>query len=138
MYTALLGADSYTSTARNKDRHCYGHRYPLGLTITFKKISETRDAIASGCTEMSPVYNIGALKSNQDTLVVWDINQVVEAAKGQALVKVIIETGYLSEDEKRRACILAVEAGADFVKTSTGFCPGAATEEDVALMRNTV
>lgn len=112
--------------------------FPLGVTSTFTKIAETRDAIASGATEIDMVINIGALKSHQDTLVVWDINQVVEAAKGQALVKVIIETGYLSEDEKRRACILAVEAGADFVKTSTGFGPGAATEEDVALMRNTV
>lgn len=112
--------------------------FPLGVTSTFTKIAETRDAIASGATEIDMVINLGALKSHQDTIVVWDINQVVEAAKGQALVKVIIETGYLSEDEKRRACILATEAGADFVKTSTGFGPGAATIEDVALMRKTV
>src|SRR5699024_8790661 len=84
------------------------------------------------------VINIGALKSHQDTLVVWDINQVVEAAKGQALVKVIIETGYLYEDEKRRACIMAVEAGAEFVKTSTVFSSGSAIEEDVAIMSNIV
>ncbi|HLQ95651.1 MAG TPA: deoxyribose-phosphate aldolase [Pseudogracilibacillus sp.] len=112
--------------------------FPLGVTSTFTKIAETRDAIASGATEIDMVINLGALKSHQDTIVVWDINQVVEAAKGQALVKVIIETGYLSEDEKRRACILATEAGADFVKTSTGFGPGAATIEDVALMRKTI
>src|SRR5699024_9974516 len=115
-----------------------GTGFHLGVTSTFTKIAETLDAIASEATEIDMVVNIGALKSHQDTLFVWDINQVVEAAKGQALVKGIIETGYLYEDEKRRACILAVEAVADFVKTSTGFGPGAATEEDVALMRKTV
>lgn len=112
--------------------------FPLGATTTFTKVAETRDAIASGATEIDMVINLGALKSHQDVNVVWDINQVVEAAKGQAIVKVIIETGYLTEDEKRRACILAKEAGADFVKTSTGFGPGAATVEDIRLMRKTV
>lgn len=112
--------------------------FPLGVTSTFTKVAETRDAIASGATEIDMVINLGALKSNQDVQVVWDINQVVEAAKGQAVVKVIIETGYLSGDEKQRACTLVKEAGADFVKTSTGFGPGAATVEDIALMRKTV
>lgn len=112
--------------------------FPLGVTSTFTKVAETRDAIASGATEVDMVINLGALKSHQDVQVVWDINQVVEAAKGKAIVKVIIETGYLSDEEKRRACVLVKEAGADFVKTSTGFGPGAATVEDIALMRKTV
>jgi len=112
--------------------------FPLGATTTFTKVAETRDAIASGATEVDMVINIGALKSRQDVNVVWDINQVVEAAKGQATVKVIIETGYLSDEEKRRACILVKEAGADFVETSKGYGPGAATVEDIELMRKTV
>lgn len=84
------------------------------------------------------VINIGALKDGDDELVERDIRAVVEAAKGKALVKVIIETCLLTEEEKVRACRLAVQAGADYVKTSTGFSTGGATVEDIALMRKTV
>ncbi|MEI3613446.1 deoxyribose-phosphate aldolase [Pseudogracilibacillus sp. SO30301A] len=112
--------------------------FPLGATSTFTKIAETRDAIASGATEVDMVINIGALKSKDEVTVYQDIKQVVRAASEQAIVKVIIETGFLTDDEKERACLLAKEAGADFVKTSTGFGPGQATVEDIRLMRQTV
>lgn len=112
--------------------------FPLGATSTFAKMAETRDAIASGATEVDMVLNIGALKAGDDKTVQTDIAQVVFAANKQAVVKVILETGFLTEEEKRRACLLAKEAGADFVKTSTGFGPGTATVEDIALMREAV
>lgn len=112
--------------------------FPLGATTTFTKVSETRDAIANGATEIDMVMNIGALKSNEDLTVYHDIKQVVQAADGQAVVKVILETGLLTNEEKQRACQLAKEAGADFVKTSTGFGPGEATVEDISLMREIV
>lgn len=112
--------------------------FPLGANSTFTKIAEARDAIAAGATELDMVMNIGALKSGEFEVVKKDIEGVVLAAKGQTLVKVIIETGYLTDEEKKKACILAKMAGADFVKTSTGFGPGCATPEDVALMREAV
>lgn len=84
------------------------------------------------------VINIAALKDKEDDVVEADIRGVVEAAAGKALVKVIIETCLLTDEEKERACRLAVSAGADFVKTSTGFSTGGATKEDIALMRKTV
>ncbi|HLR72009.1 MAG TPA: deoxyribose-phosphate aldolase [Pseudogracilibacillus sp.] len=112
--------------------------FPLGATTTFTKIAETRDAIASGATEVDMVMNIGALKSTDDLTVYHDIKQVVNAADHQAVVKVILETGLLTDEEKILACKLAKEAGADFVKTSTGFGPGAANIDDVKLMRETV
>mgnify|MGYP001314942566 FL=1 len=112
--------------------------FPLGVTTTFTKIAETRDAIASGASEVDMVINIGALKSKDEITVYQDIKQVVQAANGQAVVKVIIETGLLTNEEKKRACMIAKEAGADFVKTSTGFGPGGATVEDVQLMREAV
>ena len=112
--------------------------FPLGATTTFAKVAETRDAIASGATEVDMVINIGALKSKDEITVYQDIKQVVQAANGQAVVKVIIETGLLTNEEKKRACMIAKEAGADFVKTSTGFGPGGATVEDVQLMREVV
>lgn len=112
--------------------------FPLGATSTFSKVAETRDAIASGATEVDMVLNVGALKSHDDEAVYKDIEAVVQAAKGQAVVKVILETGLLTDAEKIRACEIAKEAGVDFVKTSTGFGPGAATVEDIQLMRETV
>lgn len=112
--------------------------FPLGATSTFTKVAETRDAIASGATEVDMVINIGALKSKDEMAVYQDIRQIVRAANGQALVKVIIETGFLTDEEKKRARMIAKEAGADFVKTSTGFGPGGATVEDIKLMRETV
>jgi deoxyribose-phosphate aldolase len=112
--------------------------FPLGATTPEVKAFETKNAIENGATEVDMVINIGALKSGDDELVEKDIRAVVEAAKGKALVKVIIETCLLTDEEKVRACQLAVKAGADFVKTSTGFSTGGATVEDVALMRKIV
>jgi len=112
--------------------------FPLGANTPETKAFETKDAIEKGATEVDMVINIGALKDGDDELVERDIRAVVEAAKGKALVKVIIETCLLSEEEKVRACRLAVQAGADYVKTSTGFSTGGATVEDIALMRKTV
>ncbi|XOK62829.1 deoxyribose-phosphate aldolase [Paenibacillus elgii] len=112
--------------------------FPLGATMPEVKAFEVREAIAAGATEVDMVINIGALKDKQDDLVEQDIRAVVEAAKGKALTKVIIETCLLTDEEKERACRLAVKAGADFVKTSTGFSTGGATAEDIALMRKTV
>ncbi|MFD3261671.1 deoxyribose-phosphate aldolase [Paenibacillus lentus] len=112
--------------------------FPLGAATSKVKAYETSDAIGRGAAEVDMVINIGALKSGDDDLVLRDIQAVVDAAASKALVKVIIETALLTDDEKVRACKLAVQAGANFVKTSTGFQGGGATAEDVALMRRTV
>ncbi|MCY8233545.1 deoxyribose-phosphate aldolase [Priestia endophytica] len=111
--------------------------FPLGANTPEVKAFEAQNAISNGAIEVDMVINIGALKDGNDQEVKRDIQAVVEASKG-VLVKVIIETCLLTEDEKIRACKLAVEAGADYVKTSTGFSTGGATVEDVALMRKTV
>ncbi|MFM1651523.1 deoxyribose-phosphate aldolase [Brevibacillus sp. B_LB10_24] len=111
--------------------------FPLGATTPEAKAAETRDAVANGATEVDMVLNIGALKSGDYELVKRDVAAVVAAADG-ALVKVILETCLLSEEEKVNACKLSVEAGAHYVKTSTGFSTGGATVEDIALMRKTV
>ncbi|WP_026675162.1 deoxyribose-phosphate aldolase [Alkalihalobacterium bogoriense] len=112
--------------------------FPLGATTTETKMFETKDAIQKGADEVDMVINIGKLKDKEYEAVQADIQAVVTAANGQALVKVIIETSLLTAEEKRKACELAVKAGADFVKTSTGFSTGGATAEDIRLMRNTV
>ncbi|PFH91955.1 deoxyribose-phosphate aldolase [Bacillus sp. AFS088145] len=112
--------------------------FPLGANTPEVKAFETTNAIENGAEEVDMVINISALKEKNDELVERDIRAVVEAAKGKALVKVIIETCLLTDEEKVRACELSVKAGADFVKTSTGFSTGGATVEDVALMRKTV
>lgn len=112
--------------------------FPLGATSSFVKAAETRDAIAAGATEIDMVMQIGALKSGDDETVLKDIESVVLAGRGHATVKVIIETGYLTNQEKWKACQLAKAAGAHYVKTSTGFGPGAATVRDVVLMREAV
>jgi len=112
--------------------------FPLGSTTTKAKVAETKECIASGATEIDMVMNVGALKSGDHDTVSQDIQAVVEACKGHATVKVILETGYLTEDEKRTACLISKAAGADFVKTCTGFGPGEATVQDIALMRLTV
>ncbi|MGM9967750.1 MULTISPECIES: deoxyribose-phosphate aldolase [unclassified Rummeliibacillus] len=111
--------------------------FPLGASTSATKAFETKDAIANGAEEIDMVINIGALKSEQYDVVENDIKAVVEAANG-TLVKVIIETCLLSDEEKIKACELSVKAGADFVKTSTGFSTAGAKAEDVALMRKTV
>jgi len=112
--------------------------FPLGAATSMVKAVEVRDAIASGASEVDMVMNIGALRGGELDCVLRDIESVVDAAGGRALVKVIIETGLLTDEEKVRACLIAKGAGADFVKTSTGFGHGGATVEDVALMRRTV
>jgi deoxyribose-phosphate aldolase len=111
--------------------------FPLGATSTFVKAMETRDAVANGATEIDMVINVGALKSKDYELVKNDIARVVEAANGNT-VKVILETSLLNDEEKAKACELSKLAGADFVKTSTGFSTGGATLEDVCLMRQIV
>jgi deoxyribose-phosphate aldolase len=113
--------------------------FPLGATLPEVKAFEAQRCMALGATELDMVINIGALKSGQLGVVQDDIAAVVEVAHPQgSLVKVIIETGYLTEQEKVTACRLAKAAGADFVKTSTGMGAGGATVEDVALMRKVV
>lgn len=112
--------------------------FPLGANTSEVKAFETTQAIKDGATEVDMVINIGALKDGNNELVERDIKAVVDAAKGKALTKVIIETCLLTDEEKVRACELAVKAGTDYVKTSTGFSTGGATKEDIALMRKTV
>jgi deoxyribose-phosphate aldolase len=113
--------------------------FPLGATLADVKAYETRRAIFDGAREIDMVINIGALKSGDDCAVEYDIRAVVEAAhEAGVLVKTIIETALLTDDEKVRACLAAKRAGADFVKTSTGFAKSGATVADVALMRRTV
>ena len=111
--------------------------FPLGANTSAVKAFETKDAIANGADEIDMVINIGALKAGNDALVLDDIKAVVDAS-GDKLVKVIIEACLLTDDEKVRACQLSKEAGADYVKTSTGFSTGGATVADVTLMRKTV
>lgn len=111
--------------------------FPLGQMSTEAKAAETRIAVAAGADEIDMVINVGALKDKEYDVVLKDIREVKEAC-GKALLKVIIETCLLTDEEKEKACLLAKEAGADFVKTSTGFSTGGATKEDVALMRQAV
>lgn len=112
--------------------------FPLGATATAVKAFESKTAIEDGADEIDMVINIGALKDNHLDFVEADIRAVVEAAKGKALVKVIIECCLLTDAEKIAACECILRAGADFVKTSTGFSTGGATAADVALLRKTV
>ncbi len=112
--------------------------FPQGATPSAVKAFETKKAIEDGAEEVDLVIPVGRLKDGDDAYVRDDIRAVVEAAKGKALTKVIIETCLLTDEEKRRACRLAKEAGADFVKTSTGFSTGGATTDDVRLMREEV
>lgn len=113
--------------------------FPLGATLPDVKAYEARRAIFDGAREVDMVINIGALKSGDDCAVENDIRAVVEAAhENGVLCKVIIETALLTDEEKVRACLASKNAGADFVKTSTGFSKGGATARDVALMRRTV
>ena len=114
--------------------------FPLGANTTEVKALEAEKAINDGAGEIDMVLNIGALKSGDYELVKRDIKGVVEAAKvsDKIIIKVILETGFLTDKEKVSACKLAKEAGADFVKTSTGFGPGGATVHDVKLMKDAI
>jgi deoxyribose-phosphate aldolase len=113
--------------------------FPLGATLTSVKRFEAAEALQLGAVEIDMVQNIGALKSGNRDLVFSEIRALAELAHERAaLLKVILETGLLSDEEKVIACLLSEKAGADFVKTSTGFLGGVATVEDVALLRRTV
>ncbi|MEY8415617.1 deoxyribose-phosphate aldolase [Tissierella praeacuta] len=112
--------------------------FPLGANTKEVKAFETMDAIKNGADEVDMVINIGALKIKNYELVKEDIEEVVKAAKDKALVKVIIETCLLTDEEKIKACEISMIAGADFVKTSTGFSTGGATVDDVKLMKSIV
>lgn len=113
--------------------------FPLGAMATHSKAGEAREAVACGAREVDMVVNVGAIKSDNWEYVRNDISEVVRAAtEGGAIVKVIIETCLLTDEEKVKACQIAKAAGASFVKTSTGFSTGGAKVEDVALMRKTV
>jgi deoxyribose-phosphate aldolase len=113
--------------------------FPLGADLTDAKRFETERCVALGAGEIDMVIHVGALKAQDFAGVRDDIAAVVSGAHaGGALVKVIIEAAYLTDEEKVAACVLAVQAGADFVKTSTGFGPSGATAADVALMRRVV
>lgn len=112
--------------------------FPLGASVSEIKAAEASKAIEDGADEIDMVINVGALKNKDYDYVLADIKAVVDACKDKALLKVIIETCLLTDEEKVKACELSVEAGADFVKTSTGFSTGGATAEDIKLMRETV
>ncbi len=130
VHDRLRGSDVLTCTVVG---------FPLGAAAAAVKAAETRQAIRDGAAEIDMVINVGALKAGEDELVLSDIRAVVEACRdGSAICKVIIETALLTDDEKRRACELSVQARANFVKTSTGFAKGGATAEDVTLMASAV
>lgn len=112
--------------------------FPLGANTKETKVFETIDAINKGANEIDMVINIAALKDKDYHVVKDDVKAVVEAAKGRAIVKVIIETSLLTDEEKTKACEISLEVGAEFVKTSTGFSTGGATVEDVRLMKSVV
>jgi len=123
---------------RSSVKVCTVIGFPLGATMPETKAFETREAIGEGAQECDMVINIGALKSGDYGLVERDIRGVVRAARQTTVVKVILETCLLTDEEKVKACEIAKRAGADYVKTSTGFSSGGATAEDIALMRKTV
>ena len=127
--TELMGTEVKT---------CVVVGFPLGAMTKEAKAFETTQAIENGANEIDMVINVGALKEKNYSLLKEDIEAVVNAAKGKAIVKVIIETCLLTDEEKVKACEISKEAKADFVKTSTGFSTGGATKEDIALMRKTV
>lgn len=132
-YTALAAKE----LAGSDVKVCTVVGFPLGQMSAAAKAAETRIAVADGAQEIDMVINVGALKDGDYDVVLADIKAVKKAC-GEALLKVIIETCLLTDEEKIKACELSMQAGADYVKTSTGFSTGGATAEDVALMRRTV
>lgn len=133
-YTSLVSKELQGS----KVKTCIVVGFPLGATTKEVKAFEAKQAIENGADEIDMVVNIGAIKSNKYDVVKEDIKAVVEAASGRALVKVILETCLLTDEEKVKVCEIAKEVGANFVKTSTGFSTGGATVHDIKLMRETV
>ena len=124
--------------AQTPVRVCTVIGFPLGANRSETKVYEALRAVEDGATELDMVQSVGALKSGEYTAVENDIAGVVRAAAGRATVKVILETALLTDEEKVKSCVLAQSAGAAFVKTSTGFGPGGATEGDIRLMRRVV
>lgn len=133
-YTPLVAMELKGSSVKT----CVVVGFPLGATTKEVKAFEANQAIESGAEEIDMVINVGAVKSNKYDVVREDIKAVVQAASGRAIVKVILETCLLTDDEKVKVCEIAKEAGANFVKTSTGFSTGGATVHDIKLMRETV
>ena len=131
-------AQSYQILRDTDVKVCTVVGFPLGATTTQSKVFETREAIDNGATEIDMVINLGAVKSGNYDLVKHDIESVANACRGRALLKVIIETCLLTDEEKVRVCTICKMVGVGFVKTSTGFSTGGATVEDVALMRKVV
>lgn len=133
----------YTSLVRKElegtnVKTCVVIGFPLGANTKEVKAFEAKQAVENGAQEVDMVINIGALKDKKYNVVMEDIKAVVDAVKDKAIVKVIIETCLLTDEEKVKVCEIAKEAGANFVKTSTGFSTGGATVKDVKLMRETV
>jgi len=125
--------------SRTEVKVCTVIGFPLGANESSVKLEEARIALKSGARELDMVINIGSLRDGHDAVIEGEIRNIVEAAKEQgAIVKVILETALLTDEQKITACKIAQEAGAAFVKTSTGFGPGGATVHDVELMRRTV
>lgn len=133
-YRTKMVADALKETGI---KTCTVVGFPLGAVDTEVKVFETQRAIADGADEIDMVINIGALKDKEYDYVLYDIQSVKEAC-GDRVLKVIIETCFLEDAEKKKACELAMQAGADFVKTSTGFGSGGAKAEDVRLMKQIV
>ena len=133
-YTKLVSTELKGTDVKT----CVVVGFPLGAMTKESKAFETTQAIENGADEIDMVINVGALKAKNYDLLKEDIEAVVNAAAGKAIVKVIIETCLLTDEEKIKACEISKEAKADFVKTSTGFSSGGATKEDIALMRKTV
>jgi len=141
---ASVCASAYFASLVSKElegtdvKTCIVVGFPLGATTKEVKAFEAKQAIENGADEIDMVINVGAVKSNKYDVVKDEIKAVVDVARGKAIVKVIIETCLLTEEEKIRVCQIAKEANANFVKTSTGFSTGGATVHDVILMRKTV
>ncbi|WP_029488117.1 deoxyribose-phosphate aldolase [Candidatus Epulonipiscium viviparus] len=134
---------SYVSLCADQLKHssvkvCTVIGFPLGATTTATKVFEANEAIENGADEVDMVINVGKLKSGDWNFVREDIRRVVVGVAGRAIVKVIIETCLLTDEEKIKVCEICKEVGADFVKTSTGFSTDGATESDIKLMRQTV
>ena len=133
-YTSLVSNELQGTDVKT----CIVVGFPLGATTKEVKAFEAKQAIENGAQEIDMVVNVGAIKSNKYDVVKEDIKAVVDAASGRALVKVILETCLLTDEEKVKVCEIAKEVGANFVKTSTGFSTGGATVHDIKLMRKTV
>ena len=133
-YTSLVRRELEGSGVKT----CVVVGFPLGATTKEVKAFEANQAIENGAQEIDMVINVGAIKSNKYDVVREDIKAVVNVASGRAIVKVILETCLLTDEEKIKACEIAKEVGANFVKTSTGFSTGGATVQDIKLMRETV